>query len=48
MADSGADALGIDWQTNLGEARRRVGARVALQGNMIHLPRRQSRPQAER
>ena len=34
MADSGADALGVDWQTPLGEARRRVGDRVALQGNM--------------
>ena len=34
QAASGADALGIDWQTPLGEARRRVGARVALQGNM--------------
>jgi uroporphyrinogen decarboxylase len=34
MADSGADALGIDWQTDLGDARRRVGERVALQGNM--------------
>ena len=34
MAESGADALGVDWQTDIGEARRRVGARVALQGNM--------------
>jgi uroporphyrinogen decarboxylase len=34
MAQCGADALGVDWQTNLGDARRRVGARVALQGNL--------------
>ena len=34
LAQSGADALGIDWQTPLGEARRRVGDRMALQGNM--------------
>jgi uroporphyrinogen decarboxylase len=34
MADSGFDALGLDWQTPIAEARRRVGARVALQGNM--------------
>jgi uroporphyrinogen decarboxylase len=34
MAQAGADALGIDWQTNLGEARRRVGHKVALQGNL--------------
>jgi uroporphyrinogen decarboxylase len=34
MAASGADALGIDWQTDLGQARRRVGSQVALQGNM--------------
>ncbi len=34
MAASGADALGIDWQTNLGQARQRVGHQVALQGNL--------------
>jgi len=34
MADTGADALGIDWQTDIAQARRRVGDRVALQGNM--------------
>ncbi len=34
MADTGADALGLDWTIELGEARRRVGDRVALQGNI--------------
>ncbi len=34
MADSGCDALGLDWTTNIGQARQRVGSRVALQGNM--------------
>ena len=34
MADTGADALGLDWTTDIGEARQRVGNRVALQGNM--------------
>jgi uroporphyrinogen decarboxylase len=34
MAETGADALGLDWTTDLGEARARVGDRVALQGNM--------------
>tara|TARA_Y100000991_G_scaffold116387_1_gene87791 strand:- start:486 stop:1613 length:1128 start_codon:yes stop_codon:yes gene_type:complete len=34
MADSGCDALGLDWTINIGEARRRVGERVALQGNL--------------
>ena len=34
MADIGCDALGLDWTTSLGDARRRVGSRVALQGNL--------------
>ncbi len=34
MADTGCDALGLDWTTDIGEARNRVGGRVALQGNM--------------
>lgn len=34
MADTGCDALGLDWTTGIGEARARVGDRVALQGNM--------------
>jgi uroporphyrinogen decarboxylase len=34
MAEAGADALGLDWTTNIDDARRRVGDRVALQGNM--------------
>jgi uroporphyrinogen decarboxylase len=34
MAETGCDALGIDWTTDLKDARARVGKRVALQGNM--------------
>jgi uroporphyrinogen decarboxylase len=34
MAETGCDALGVDWTTDLGEARSRVGDRVALQGNL--------------
>ncbi|MGA9854805.1 MAG: uroporphyrinogen decarboxylase [Gammaproteobacteria bacterium] len=34
MTESGVDALGIDWTQDLGVARRRVGNKVALQGNM--------------
>jgi uroporphyrinogen decarboxylase len=34
LATSGCDALGVDWTTSLDEARRRVGDRVALQGNL--------------
>lgn len=34
LADSGADALGLDWTQDIGLARTRVGDRVALQGNL--------------
>jgi len=34
MAESGFDALGLDWQTDMQLARQRVGQQVALQGNM--------------
>ncbi|WP_290697795.1 uroporphyrinogen decarboxylase [Amphritea sp.] len=34
MAESGADAIGLDWTTNIDDARARIGDKVALQGNM--------------
>lgn len=34
IAGIGADAVGLDWTVNLGQARARVGAQVALQGNL--------------
>lgn len=34
MAATGCDALGLDWTTDIGEARARVGDKVALQGNL--------------
>ncbi|RPI13006.1 MAG: uroporphyrinogen decarboxylase [Lysobacterales bacterium] len=34
MAATGCDALGVDWTTDLADARRAVGDRVALQGNL--------------
>lgn len=34
IADTGCDVVGLDWTMNLGQARARVGDRVALQGNL--------------
>lgn len=34
MAKTGCDALGVDWTTDLAEARRLTGDKVALQGNL--------------
>ena len=34
QAEIGADALGLDWAIDIGSARQRVGAKVALQGNL--------------
>ena len=34
IASSGCNAVGLDWTTDIANARERIGAQVALQGNM--------------
>lgn len=34
IVDTGCNAVGIDWTLDLGVARKRIGDRVALQGNL--------------
>ncbi|MDH3389944.1 MAG: uroporphyrinogen decarboxylase [Gammaproteobacteria bacterium] len=34
IADSGCNAVGLDWTIDIDEARARIGDRVALQGNL--------------
>ncbi|MGI9317218.1 MAG: uroporphyrinogen decarboxylase [bacterium] len=34
IADTGCDCVGLDWTVSIAEAYRRIGDRVALQGNM--------------
>jgi uroporphyrinogen decarboxylase len=52
MADTGCDALGVDWTTDLADARRAVRDTVALQGNLdpsvLYAPPAQIREQVGR
>ncbi len=34
IADTGCDAVGLDWSQDIGQVREKIGNRVALQGNM--------------
>lgn len=34
IANTGCDAVGLDWTVDIADARRRIGEKVALQGNM--------------
>src|SRR5690606_31657520 len=34
IADLSCDAVGLDWTANLANARKRIGDKVALQGNL--------------
>ncbi len=34
IADTGCDAVGLDWMQDIGQVREQIGDRVALQGNM--------------
>jgi uroporphyrinogen decarboxylase len=34
IADSGADVIGLDWTMNIGEVRKKLSDKVALQGNL--------------
>jgi uroporphyrinogen decarboxylase len=34
LVETGADCVGLDWTCDIGEARRRIGNRVSLQGNL--------------
>jgi uroporphyrinogen decarboxylase len=52
IAASGCEAVGLDWTIDPADARRRVGAKVALQGNLdpavLAAPPERAREQARR
>ena len=52
MAETGCDALGVDWTTDLADARIAVQDRVALQGNLdpsvLYAPPAQIRAQVDK
>ncbi|MGH8705146.1 MAG: uroporphyrinogen decarboxylase [Burkholderiales bacterium] len=52
IASCGCDAVGLDWTVDLGAARRQIGARLAIQGNLdpavLHAPAERVREQARR
>jgi uroporphyrinogen decarboxylase len=49
IAETGCDAVGLDWTCDLGAARQRIGHKVALQGNLdpavLHSPSKVIRKQ---
>jgi uroporphyrinogen decarboxylase len=34
IAETGCDVVGVDWMADIGDVRKRIGGKVALQGNM--------------
>jgi len=48
MIQTGCDALGVDWTTDLAEARSYTGDKVALQGNLNPATLRESDEQIEK
>jgi uroporphyrinogen decarboxylase len=34
LAGTGCDAIGVDWNVDIGDVRKKVGDRVAIQGNL--------------
>ncbi len=48
MAGAGADAVGLDWTVDIGQARQRIGDKVALQGNLDPVVMAASRETVER